>query len=45
MTGLTWLVVLHAGEQIPFMMALETAELRHRFGMAIVGLPDHMNWR
>ena len=45
--GLTWLVVYYiAGEQIPFMMALETWQnFAIGFGMAIVGLLMTMNWR
>lgn len=45
--GLTWLVVYYiAGEQIPFMMALETWQnFAIGFGMAVAGLLMTMNWR
>ena len=45
--GLTWLVVYYiAGEQIPFMMALETWQnFAIGFGLAVVGLLMTMNWR
>jgi hypothetical protein len=45
--GLAWLVVYYlAGEQIPFMMALETWQnFAIGFGLAVVGLLMTMNWR
>lgn len=45
--GLTWLVVYYlAGEDIPFMMALETWQnFAIGFGLAVVGLLMTMGWR